>query len=590
MFEGRVPVRRARMSACEQFFGAGMSHDNSTTGVPSDLLDAFTETVGRFPERPAIVRHGRAIGYARLHAAVSDLARRLGPDPGVVAVQAHHIPETVVGLLGILAAGGVYCPTDPAFPAHRSQTMLSAVGCRTMVAADPGSAHRLGLDWIAPAPLPEFSENLGRTARAGVPNSPGTAPDAVPGTAPDALRPPPAEPGRSADAGRNAATGHSDARDGAGTRSGTTGGEPAYLLFTSGSTGQPKPVLTPRRALAAVLPSLRELFGLTPDDRVLQFASLNWDTCFEEILPTLTAGAALVFDDEAHRGSFPRFLRMVERERITVLDLPTAFWHELVLHLAEEGAPLPDCVRVLVIGGEPASPARLSDWTALDTGRIRLVNTYGCTETTLITHAVDLHGPQAPPAGWDWPGGARAPIGRPLPHVVQLISEQGELLIGGPSVALGYHGLPEATGARFTVVDGVRCFRTGDLVSGSPDGLLTHRGRLDGEVKVRGIRVDPAEVEAHIAGHPGVHAVAVAAATLAGRSALVAYVVARADATGGTLDADVLAYLRAEVPGHLVPSRITVVPELVRTTSGKVDRGGSHRRYAAPEQVKGDPR
>ncbi|MFJ9951823.1 AMP-binding protein [Kitasatospora sp. NPDC091207] len=542
-----------------------MSLDNGTTGVPSDLLDAFTETAVRFPDRPAIVRHGRTVSYRRLHTLAGDLAERLGPRPGVVAVQASRIPETVVGLLGVLTAGGVYCPADPAFPADRLRAMLSTVDCRTMVAADPATAHRLGLDWVPSAPSAEFPAIPVPTAGPGRPISPG---DTAAGTPSDTLRPSGIHAGRT----------------------GTGAGEPAYILFTSGSTGQPKPVLTPRRALSAVVPSLRDLFGLTLDDRVLQFASLNWDTCFEEILPTLLTGAALVLDDEAHAGSFPRFLRMVERERITVLDLPTAFWHELVLHLTEDRTPLPDCVRVLVIGGEPASAARLADWAALDTGRIRLVNTYGCTETTLITHAVDLHGPQAPPAGWDWPGGAPAPIGRALPHVVQLISDQGELLIGGPSVALGYHGRPEATGTRFTVIDGERHFRTGDLVSSSPDGLLTHRGRLDGEIKVRGIRVDPAEVEAHITGHPDVRAVAVAAVTLAGRSALVAYVVARAGAAAGTLDTDVLAYLRGKVPGHLVPSRITVVPELVLTASGKVDRAGSHRRHTAPEQVKGDLR
>ncbi|MFE2726740.1 AMP-binding protein [Kitasatospora sp. NPDC059327] len=542
-----------------------MSLDIGTTGVPSDLLDAFTETAVRFPDRAAIVRHGRTMSYRRLHTLAGDLAERLGPRPGVVAVQASRIPETVVGLLGVLTAGGVYCPADPAFPADRLQAMLSAVDCRTMVAADPATAHRLGLEWVPSTPSPEFPAIALPTGGPGRPISPG---DASADTPSGALGP----------------TGIHVGRTGIGA------GEPAYILFTSGSTGQPKPVVTPRRALSAVTPSLRDLFGLTPDDRVLQFASLNWDTCFEEILPTLSTGAALVLDDEAHTGSFPRFLRMVERERITVLDLPTAFWHELVLHLAEDRTALPDRVRVLVIGGEPASAARLADWAALDTGRIRLVNTYGCTETTLITHAVDLHGPQSPPAGWDWPGGVRAPIGRALPHVVQRISGQGELLIGGPSVALGYHGLPEATDARFTVIDGERHFRTGDLVSSSPDGLLTHRGRLDGEIKVRGVRVDPAEVEAHLTDHPGVRAAAVVAVTLAGRSALVAYVVARAGAAAGTLGTDVLAYLRGRVPGHLVPSRITVVPELVLTASGKVDRAGSHRRHTTPELVKGDLR
>ncbi|GAA1162428.1 hypothetical protein GCM10009664_33100 [Kitasatospora gansuensis] len=488
------------------------------------------------------------MSYRRLNELAHTLAARLGANPGVVAVHATHTPETLVGLLGVLAAEGVYCPVDPAFPPQRQQAMLSAVDCRTVLGADPGLASQLGLKYLE-------SDHLGVDS---------TEPDQ---SAELTAGPPSADP---TDHQNPLAMGQLE----------TDPDIPAYILFTSGSTGQPKPVVTPRRAISTTVHSLRELFGLTPADRVLQFASLNWDTCFEEILPTLTTGAALVLDAEAHSGSFPRFLRMVERERITVLDLPTAFWHELVLHLTEDQLPLPACLRLLIIGGEAASPARLDDWSRLDTGRIRLLNTYGCTETTLITHAVDLHGPEAPSPGWSWDGGTRAPIGRALPHVIEQISEQGELMIGGPALALGYLGLPEATEARFTVVDGERRFRTGDRVSSAPDGVLTHQGRLDHEIKVRGIRVDPAEVEAHLTSHPGVQAAAVVGTTLAGRSALVAYIVPRTPATAGTLDTDVRSYLHGRVPGHLVPSRITVVPQLVLTASGKVDRAGSHLRHA----------
>ncbi|NUR32024.1 MAG: amino acid adenylation domain-containing protein [Catenulispora sp.] len=335
----------------------------------------------------------------------------------------------------------------------------------------------------------------------------------------------------------------------------------AYVLFTSGSTGQPKPVLTPRVAIGTVAASLRELFAIEPEDRVLQFASLNWDTCFEEILPALTTGATLVFDTEAHTGSFPRFLRMVEQRGVTVLDLPTAFWHELVRHLADETRALPSCLRLVVIGGEAADPARVSEWLAL-APRVRLLNTYGCTETTLITHAADL-------------GGVPVPIGRALPHVRELITGDGELLVGGPALAAGYLGRPEATGERFVVRDGERWFRTGDRVRRGADGLLFHEGRLDHVVKVRGVRVDPGEVEAQLMRHPAVDAAAVVGAALAGRTALVAYVVARDEHD------DLLGWLRARVPAHLVPSRLTYVPELERTTSGKADRAATHRRYAA---------
>ncbi|MFJ9454375.1 AMP-binding protein [Kitasatospora sp. NPDC101447] len=510
-----------------------MSINRGSLRVVPDLLDVFSDIARRNPRRPAIVHNGHALSYGRLLESANALATRLGPDPGTVAVPALHTPETVVALLGVLTAGGTYCPVDPAFPTARRHAMAAAARCRTAVSGSTGDILRLDLPSRG---LPEPTEIPG--------DPPGTLPANPVGSGPE----------------------HDPDR-------------PAYILFTSGSTGQPKPVVTPRRAVAATARALGGLFDLTPEDRVLQFASLNWDTCFEEILPTLTTGAALVMDRDAHSGSFPRFLRAVERERITVLDLPTAFWHELVHHLVESGDRLPSCLRLLVIGGEAAGPARLADWARLPTAAIRLLNTYGCTETTQITHAVDLAGPRAPGRTWD--GTTRAPIGHALPHVVERLDEQGELLIGGPAVALGYLGLPEATAARFTALDGARFFRTGDRMSRDPDGLLTHQGRLDGELKVRGIRVDPAEVEAHLTGHPDVTAAAVTGATAAGRTTLVAYVVARPQPPARRLDRDLLSYLRDRVPGHLVPGRITVVPHLVHTPSGKIDRAGCHLRYAA---------
>jgi nonribosomal peptide synthetase protein VioO len=459
-------------------------------------VDAISEVAERRPESPALIHDRQIVTYSRMLDLVDTVAGRLGPRPGVVAVPVTHSPATVVGLLGIWAVGGTYCPVDPGFPAPRRAAMRAAVGATDLPASgatDVGPPIRVNRD-------------------------------------PD---------------------------------------DPAYILFTSGSTGAPKPVLTPHRAIGTVVPALRDLFGLTAADRVLQFASLNWDTCFEEILPTLVAGAAVVFDDEAHTGSFPRFLRAVDRQRVTVLDLPTAYWHELVHHLVEDGATLPASVRLVVIGGEAVSPARLADWRALDTGRIRLLNTYGCTETTLITHAIDLGRPAA-----------RAPIGHALPHVRERITADGELLIGGPAVSLGYHGLPEATAARFVSDDGEgRFFRTGDRVKRRPDGALELVGRVDDEVKVRGIRVDPTEAEAAITSHPAVGAAAVVGATVAGRTALIAYVVPRPGVDPAGLDGAIVRFLRERVPAHLVPTRVSVVSALVHTASGKVDRAASHRRH-----------
>ncbi|MEU0270566.1 amino acid adenylation domain-containing protein [Streptomyces sp. NPDC006307] len=504
-----------------------------TADVVADLMAAGH----RFPHHIALAHGDRETTYAELLRRVRATAERLGPEPGPVGVLTDRSPATVVALLGVLAAGGTYCPVDPAFPAARQKALLVAAGCTQVIVTRPGTPVPEGADALL---LPD-AETEPRNPAPDLPGTRGAAPDL-----------------------------------------------PAYTLFTSGSTGTPKPVLTPRRAIAASVASLRELFGLTPSDRVLQFASLNWDTCFEEILPALTAGATLVFADDAYTGSLPRMLRAVAAARVTLLDLPTAFWHELVRHLAENGEQLPGDVATVVIGGEAVSPARLAEWRALDTGAIRLINTYGCTETTLITHAVDLHGPRAPGPGAWWGEHDRVPIGLPLPHVADAVGEDGELLVSGPALALGYRGLPDITAERFVTREGptgqgaVRWFRTGDRVSRDPQGHLVHEGRLDAEIKVRGIRVDPGEIEAHLTAHPRVGAAAVVGARTADRTTVTAYVVpqhAGADTDG--LAREVLRHLRDTVPGHLVPHRITVVPGLVHTAGGKIDRLGTHRRHTA---------
>jgi acyl-coenzyme A synthetase/AMP-(fatty) acid ligase len=457
----------------------------------STVLAAVRAHAEASPARAALVGEAGVIGYGelwrRVHEHAAALADRWGDRPGLVRVPAVHDPDTVVALLGCWAAGGTYCPIDPAFPADHADAMVAALDGQ---------------------PLDDA----------------------------------------------------------------------AYVLFTSGSTGRPKPVAVPHRALDAVIPALVDLFGITPEDRVLQYASLSWDTSFEELLPTLVAGGAVVFESDAHSGCLPLFLRAVGRRGVTVLDLPTAVWHELVLHLVESGEQLPESVRLVVIGGEAVDPTRLAAWRTLPgAGRVRLLNTYGSTETALITHAADLHGSHVIAT-------EGAPIGRPLGHVVQHISEDGELLVAGPNLADGYPGLPDATLARFVRVGGVRWFRTGDVVRADRDGLLHHAGRLDDQVKVRGVRVDPGEVEAHLRRHPGVAAAVVTGVTLSGRTTLAAYVVPAGQwsAHGTDLVAEIREFLRARAPGHLWPSRITVVPDLARTRSGKVDRRATHDRYHSP--------
>lgn len=352
----------------------------------------------------------------------------------------------------------------------------------------------------------------------------------------------------------------------------------AYAICTSGSTGAPKPVLISRCALGVTVHALKELFALTPDDRVLQFSALGWDTCLEEILPALIAGATVVFDDAAHSHSFPRFLRMLAQRKVTVLDLPTAFWHELVLFLYEERAALPDTVRLVVIGGERVDVTRLRQWRGLATGQVRLLNTYGCTETTMVTHAVQLSGPGTEPEIAACANDA--PLGRALSHVRDHITDDGELLVSGPGLASGYLGLPEQSRTGFPIIDQgngpVRWFRTGDVVTRGTGGLLFPRGRIDDQVKVLGVRIDPAEVEAQLTTHPAVGGAVVTGERRLGRTTLAAYVVPVGETTPGELKQ----YLRQRLPSQFIPSTVTLVAALSYTASGKVDRAATQRAAA----------
>lgn len=512
-----------------------------------DVVDAFRQAARQHPDRTAIVHNGTAVHYRTLDALVTAVAHRLGARPGTVAVAATRTASTVVALLGVLAAGGTYCPIDPQYPAERREALARAAGCRVVIATGNGPTLLPGVPVIDIRTMSDgWNMSDGRDT-SGRDTSTRDTSDGWDTSGRDA-----------SPAGEPSDLGGPD--------------EPAYILFTSGSTGAPKPVVTPRRAIAAAVSSLGQFLGLNDGDRVLQFASLNWDTCFEEILPALTTGAALVIDDAAHAGSFARFLEVIDRQRISVVDLPTAYWHEVVRHLTRERQSLPPSLRTVVIGGEAAHPARLADWRTLDTAAVRLVNTYGCTETTLVTHAVDLHGPLAA-AGV---ARERVPIGGPLPHVVEHLGGEGELLIGGASVALGYQGLPTATAERFLVLGTpagpVRFFRTGDLVRRLDGGVLLHQGRADHQLKVAGIRVDPGEVEALLSEHPHVAAAAVTGQNRDGLTSLVAYVVGAPGSDADRLPGDILAFLRPRSPRHLIPARIVVTERLPHTTSGKVDR------------------
>ncbi|MFL6200195.1 MAG: amino acid adenylation domain-containing protein [Thermoanaerobaculia bacterium] len=503
----------------------------------------FQEQAARTPDAPAIVSAGGALSYADLDLASRRLAGRLrglgvGPE-SIVGLCAERSPEMVVGMLAIAEAKGAYLPLDPAYPADRLSYMLEDSGARVLLTQERLlerlPAHRAEVV-LLDAPV-----------------------DGVPAASEDV------EMDRL-----------------------------AYVIYTSGSTGRPKGVLVPHATLAHYVEGAAQTFGITSADRVLQFASISFDTSGEEIYPCLTRGATLVLRDDEMVASLERFAREIGNLGISVLDLPTAYWHEIVAEM-EQGLEMPASLRLVILGGEQAQRDRLDAWRNRVGDRIRLVNTYGPTETTIVTTRREL-------TGMDFPGDV--PIGRPIEDArayvtgpaQELLPEglEGELLIGGLGVTRGYRGRPELTAERF-VPDaysgepGARLYRTGDLVRLLPGGDIQFRGRTDNQVKVRGYRIELGEIEAALRSVATVRdAVVVAQEARGGGKRLVAWVVPQEAQEGDAAPTvgELRSALQEALPDYMVPSVFSFLEELPRTPSGKVDRRAVSRMEA--DEVRAD--
>ncbi|HEX7243881.1 MAG TPA: condensation domain-containing protein, partial [Longimicrobiaceae bacterium] len=275
-----------------------------------DVAPAVVHGLVRVREGVAVEQEGaEALTYAELERRADGVAHalvRLGVGPETrVGICLERSPRMLAAVLGTLRAGGAYVPLDPAYPADRLAYMLEDSGARVVV-----TGRRLA-DALPPTKL-LFIEDSGEA-------------DSPPAVAVDP--------------------------DNA-----------AYVIYTSGSTGKPKGVVVPHRALAHYAAAAVELFGITPADRVLQFASLSFDTSVEEIFPALLGGARLVLRTEAMLGSAATFFDRVRARGVTVLDLPTAYWHELVAELERGAAEVPPCVRLVIVGGERVLPERVAAW------------------------------------------------------------------------------------------------------------------------------------------------------------------------------------------------------------------------------------
>ncbi|MCI0395888.1 MAG: amino acid adenylation domain-containing protein, partial [Chloroflexi bacterium] len=354
----------------------------------------------------------------------------------------------------------------------------------------------------------------------------------------------------------------------------------AYVIYTSGSTGRPKGVMISHRSLVQyVTTAVRELVTVMPGDRVLQFASISFDTSAEEIYTCLINGGTVVLRTETMLHSPTAFLRACADQGITVLDLPTAYWHLLTTEIEARNLELPKSLRAVLLGGEAALPDKLRLWQAHAPEHLYIANGYGPTETTIVATACHLSGGKAP-ACVD-----QAPIGRPVANTqVYLLDNAfqpvpigvpGELYIGGVGLARGYGNRPGLTAERFlpnpfSDEPGARLYRTGDLARYLPDGNILFLGRVDQQVKIRGFRVEPAEIETALAKHPQVReAVVTTLGRGSGNRRLVAYL---APAGERVPTEELRHFLAGQLPDYMVPAAFVWLDALPLTPNGKVDR------------------
>ncbi|HZF09926.1 MAG TPA: amino acid adenylation domain-containing protein, partial [Thermoanaerobaculia bacterium] len=501
------------------------------------------------PGATAVVGEGESLTYRELDARANRLARRLRrlgvrvDEP--VAICAERSPALVVGLLGILKAGGAYLPLDPSYPSERLAFMIED-----------------GLDGLA-APLLLAQVDLLSASVAGA-GARLVDLDAATGPAGDADFVPlaPLDTGASAD-------------------------NLAYVIYTSGSTGRPKGVMNTHRGIVNRIAWMQRAYGLTPADRVLQKTPVSFDVSVWELFWPLAVGARLVLARPGGHRDPAYLLRRIEEQGVTTLHFVPSM---LSAFLAQAGLGRCRSLRRVMASGE-ALPAELAarfhellGGALGPAGTAELHNLYGPTEA-----AVDVTAHRTLPG----PARRAVPIGRPIANLgLWLLDKElqpvplgvpGELYIGGiggTGLARGYLRRPGLTAERFVPhplgPPGERLYRTGDLARFSVDGEIEFLGRTDDQVKLRGFRIEPGEIEAALASHPAVREAAVVAREERpgepGEMRLAAYVVPAGPGPGPEAG-ELRDALRRVLPEHMVPADLVLVDALPLTPSGKLDRG-----------------
>ncbi|MDI6104069.1 amino acid adenylation domain-containing protein [Actinoplanes sp. NEAU-A12] len=519
-----TPEELYTRSTFEAIVAAIESNVRRAAGFPDHTIaELFARRAAETPDGIALRFRDRAVTYRQLDRAANGLAwrlRRQGVGPGtVVATAMARTPGFVTALLGILKAGGAYLPIDPAWPAARLATMMERASVPIVVTEAETDA------------LPDHVTRLhiGDTDTACADGAPETGVDP---------------------------------------------GDPAIVNFTSGSTGEPKGVLTPHRGVTSLLfPG--DFAKLSADTVLLAHMSPSFDGMTVELWgPLLHGGTCVLFD-----GTFPSVSRLrtaIRDNGVNTLTLTTALFNVVV-----DSAPdVLDPLSALVVGGEAQSPRHFRA-AHKRLPHLPIVNAYGPTETTVIATCF--------PVADLMPDAPSVPIGRPLPNrEVSLLGpdlipvaagEAGEICVSGPGLAIGYVGRPDLTAERFVTIPSPnggqrRVYRTGDLARLAPSGELEFLGRADRQVKLNGQRIELEEIERVLATHPRVHQ---AAALIHGEGVtrtLKAVLVAPEG-----VPPDLGELLARSLPAYMVPAGMRAIDALPLNTNGKIDRAALARLF-----------
>jgi amino acid adenylation domain-containing protein len=494
--------------------------------------------VSRWAERQgdaiAVATAEGTLTYRQLDRAARRLAARidaLGGAGAPVALLLGNGLDHVVGMLAVLHAGSPFVCLEPDYPAARIRHIVQDVGARVLVHAGQG----------------DHAESLEAWRQAGAPVLLDVAAH-----------------------GRTAS--ELDELEGASASHTPRPADPVYIAYTSGSTGRPKGIVQTQGGFHYVIRWFGERFGIQPGRAIAQWISVGHDPCYAEVFGALCFGATVTVVPRELRQEPARVLRWLEEQRISLAMMVPSFCREL-LSLIEGDGELAH-LETILLTGEHLPVALASAWRERFGERARMWNLYGPTESIVVTsHPIDRVDPEQP----------RVPVGVPVDGCRLFVLDAegqacatgvpGEIFVRSPFLAIGYHDMPEATERVFIqnpLHDDYpdRVYRTGDLARWLPDGTLDFLGRADGQLKIRGLRVELSEIEAVIGGRPEVEECAVVFLDELGAQRLVAYAVAADEAEA----ASVLAALGAELPRFMVPSALVWLEAMPRLANGKIDR------------------